>query len=230
MAKGFKTKKTKVDWEWLTSEHKMRPYYSSIWTNFTIKKDIPWVNMIWHSYYSQGQIPHATADRGSFWWKDLLHLCDKFRGISACTVGNGSTLLLWLDVWNGFFLQEKLPRLFTFAKDQKISVAAFLSTPDMSTLFHLPLSEQAYQEFQELQEIIQSVQMTQTNKDQWHYIWGSSKYTSKSFYNHLYKDFHPPKPFLWIWKSRCCNKLRVFSWLLLMDRLNTRSLLKRKKN
>ena len=129
-----------------------------------------------------------------------------------------------------FFLQEKLPRLFTFAKDQKISVAAFLSTPDMSTLFHLPLSEQAYQEFQELQEIIQSVQMTQTDKDQWHYIWGSSKYTSKSFYNHLYKDFHPPKPFLWIWKSRCCNKLRVFSWLLLMDRLNTRSLLKRKKN
>ena len=185
--------------------------------------------MIWHSYYSQGQIPHATADKGSFWWKDLLHLCDKFRGIATCTVGNGSTVLFWLDVWNGFFLQEKLPRLFTFAKNQKISVAAFLSTPDMSTLFHLPLSEQAYQEFQELQEIIQSVQMTQTDKDQWHYIWGSSKYTSKSFYNHLYKDFHPPKPFLWIWKSRCCNKLRVFSWLLLMDRLNTRSLLKGKK-
>jgi len=185
--------------------------------------------MIWHSYYSQGQIPHATADKGSFWWKDLLHLCDKFRGIATCTVGNGSTVLFWLYVWNGFFLQEKLPRLFTFAKNQKISVAAFLSTPDMSTLFHLPLSEQAYQEFQELQEIIQSVQMTQTDKDQWHYIWGSSKYTSKSFYNHLYKDFHPPKPFLWIWKSRCCNKLRVFSWLLLMDRLNTRSLLKRKK-
>jgi len=186
--------------------------------------------MIWHSYYSQGQIPHATADKGSFWWKDLLHLCDKFRGIATCTVGNGSTVLFWLDVWNGFFLQEKLPRLFTFAKNQKIPVAAFLSTPDMSTLFHLPLSEQAYQEFQELQEIIQSVQMTQTDKDQWHYIWGSSKYTSKSFYNHLYKDFHPPKPFLWIWKSRCRNKLRVFSWLLLMDRLNTRSLLKRKKN
>ena len=33
---------------------------------FYNKKDIPWVNMIWHSYYSQGQIPHTTADRGSF--------------------------------------------------------------------------------------------------------------------------------------------------------------------
>ena len=138
----------------------------------------------------------------------LLLTEDLFSGKTYYTfVPNSEELLLaqsvmalpcsfWLDVWNGFFLQEKLPRLFTFAKDQKISVAAFLSTPDMSTLFHLPLSEQAYQEFQELQEIIQSVQMTQTDKDQWHYIWGSSKYTSKSFYNHLYKDFHPPKPFL----------------------------------
>ena len=45
----------------------------------------------------------------------------------------------------------------------------------------------------------------------------------------MYKDLQPPRPFLWIWESRCCNKLRVFTWLLLMDRLNTRNLLKRKK-
>jgi len=87
-----------------------------------------------------------------------------------------------------FFPPRRLPRLLTFAKDQKLSGAAFLSTPDMSTLFHLPVLEQAYQEIQELQEIVQSVQVTQTNKIQWHYIWGPSKYTSKSFYNHLYKD------------------------------------------
>ena len=31
-----------------------------------------------------------------------------------------------------------------------------------------------------------------------------------------------------MWKSRCCNKLRTFSWLLLMDRLNTRKLLRRR--
>jgi hypothetical protein len=60
---------------------------------FYNKKDTPWVNMIWHSHYSQGHIPHASADKGSFWWKDLLHLCDKFRGIAKCTVGNGTTVL-----------------------------------------------------------------------------------------------------------------------------------------
>lgn len=174
--------------------------------------------MIWHSYYSQGQIPHVTADKGSFWWKDLLHLSDKFRGVASCSVGNGTTVLFWLH-----------GRLFSFAKNQKIFVAAFLSASDLTRHFYLPLSEQAHQEFTKLQEIIQDMQLREEDKDQWYYIWGAQKYTSKSFYNHAYEDFQPPKPFLWIWNSRCCNKLRVFSWLLLMDRLNTRNLLKRKK-
>jgi hypothetical protein len=68
---------------------------------FYNKKDISWVNM---THYSNGQIPHATGDRGSFWWKDLLHLCDKFRGIATCTMGDGSTVLFCLDVWNDHLL------------------------------------------------------------------------------------------------------------------------------
>jgi hypothetical protein len=108
-------------------------------------------------------------------------------------------------------LQEKLPRLFTFAKNQKISVVTFFETANIIDHFHLPLSEQAFQELQELQIIVQSIQMGDEEKDQWHYIWGSKKYTSKCFYNHPYKNFEPPGSFLWIWNSRCCNKLRVFS-------------------
>jgi hypothetical protein len=86
------------------------------------------VNIIRNSYYSEGQIPHASADKGSFWWKDLLHLDDKFKGVASCLVGNGTTALFWLDVWNGHLLYEKMPRLFSFAKNQKVSVAAILST------------------------------------------------------------------------------------------------------
>ena len=118
---------------------------------FYNKRDIPWVNMIWQAHYSQGQIPHAATNKGSFWWRDLLNLCDKFRGVASCTVGNGTTVLFWLDVWICHHLQQKLPRLFSFAKDQKISVANFLSVTDMYEHFHLPLSDQAQQEYLELQ-------------------------------------------------------------------------------
>jgi hypothetical protein len=106
---------------------------------FYNKKDIPWVNMIWNSYYSQGQIPHATGDRGSFWWRDLLHLSDKFGGVASCIIGNGTSVLFWLDVWNGYYLQEKFPKLFTFAKNKKNSVADFLSTGYGSSFSSSPL-------------------------------------------------------------------------------------------
>jgi hypothetical protein len=39
---------------------------------------------------------------------------------------------------------------------------------------------------------------------------------------------HPPRPFLWIWNSSCSNK--VFSWHLLIDRLNVRNIFIRKKH
>jgi len=79
--------------------------------------------------------------------------------VASRAVGNGTSVLFWLDVWNGHYLQEKLPRLFSFAKNQKISVAAFLSITDMTSHFHLPLSEQAHQEYIELQGIIQGIQL-----------------------------------------------------------------------
>ena len=119
-------------------------------------KDVPWVKPVWSSYYSNGQISHASTGQGSFWWRDILKLCDLFRGISSCTVGNGSTVLFWSDVWNNL-LQDKFPRLYSYAKNKKISVAKFLTSNTLDSQFHLPLSEQAYQEYLGLQELIQNI-------------------------------------------------------------------------
>ena len=49
-------------------------------------------------------------------------------------------------------------------------------------------------------------------------------------YNLPYKFIQPPKPFIWIWDSKCANKLKVFTWLLKVVRLNTRNILRRKKS
>jgi hypothetical protein len=42
---------------------------------FNNKKDIPWVKLIWNSYYSEGEVPHATKDKG--WWRDILRLSEE---------------------------------------------------------------------------------------------------------------------------------------------------------
>jgi hypothetical protein len=44
------------------------------------------------------------------------------------------------------------------------------------------------------------------------------------------QECQPPRPFVWIWDYKCANKIKVFTWLLLMDRLNVRNILRRKKH
>jgi len=126
---------------------------------FYNREEIPWVKLVWHAHYSNGDIPHATMDKGSFWWKDILKLCDLFRGITNCKLGDGSTVLFWSDLWNDNVMQSKFPRLFSFAKNKKISVLQSLSNNNLQSQFHLPLSEQAYQEYQRMQDYIQSIQV-----------------------------------------------------------------------
>jgi hypothetical protein len=71
---------------------------------FYNRADIPWVNLIWNTYYSEGEIPHASREKGSFWWRDVLKLVDWFRGIAKCKVGDGTTVLFWEDIWNDHLL------------------------------------------------------------------------------------------------------------------------------
>jgi hypothetical protein len=112
------------------------------------RKQIPWINLVWNTYYFDDKTPHAFKFMGSFWWRDVLKLCDLFRGISNCKVGDGKNVLFWHDLWNDNIRRNKYPRLFTFAKNQSISVASFLTQENLTDIFHLPLTEQANTELQ----------------------------------------------------------------------------------
>jgi hypothetical protein len=91
---------------------------------FYNRRDIPWVNLIWDTYYPNEELPHVLGDKGSFWWRDPLKLYDIYRGIAQCTIGNGSTIMFWLDIWNEQFLQQKHPRLYSYAKKNKNTLVA----------------------------------------------------------------------------------------------------------
>lgn len=67
-----------------------------------------------------------------------------------------------------------------------------------------------------------------TEPDTWNCIWLSGSFSVNRAYRHLsgHAIVHPA--FKRIWKSSCQNKHKVFSWLMLKDRLSTRELLRRK--
>ena len=89
---------------------------------------------------------------------------------------------------------------------------------------------QAHDELRHIQQITAHVgnQVDEVEKDQWCYAWGSDVYTAKNYYRFYFRDVSAHKAFKWLWKSSATMKIKVFGWLLLSDRLNTRNMLKRR--
>jgi hypothetical protein len=88
---------------------------------FFNRTDAPLVRLLWNSYYSNGRLPQSAKYEGSFWWKDILKLCDLYRGIACCTVNDGKSVLFWHDLWNEKIRKDAYPRLYTFAKDKNLT-------------------------------------------------------------------------------------------------------------
>jgi hypothetical protein len=109
-------------------------------------------------------------------------------------------------------------------------VAETVNMEFLQDLFHLPLSVQAFNEFEMLEDICVSAseKMQLGEQDSWTYIWGNSTFSSKKAYKALIGVQPTPQLFAWIWDTSCQAKHKIFFWLLLHDRLNTRNLLRRK--
>ena len=197
---------------------------------FFNKEDIPWVSLIWNSYYD-GVVPQATVLCGSFWCRDIFKLADSYRAISTATVNQGDSILFWSDSWilhnSNRPLRDRLPHLFSFVKDDKISAMDFLDSEDVTSMFHLPISSAAASELDHLLLWVTMLQRDATAPDVW--SWPSkSGYSAKSFYTIMHSHMPTIMPCKWLWKSRCTMKIKVFGWLLFFDRLNTKDMLVRR--
>jgi hypothetical protein len=60
--------------------------------NFFSKADLLWVHLIEEKYYRNGKLLGPTM-KGSFWWRSLLRLLTRYKGIASVTVGTGDTTL-----------------------------------------------------------------------------------------------------------------------------------------
>jgi hypothetical protein len=101
------------------------------------------------------------------------------------------------------------PCLYSFAKNKEISVQSFLNNMSMEDTFHTPLFLQAAQEYDIFSEIIDQMMASREEMDRWIYPWGNSKFSSSKFYNLSFASIEPPPPFLWIWQSKVCIKIKI---------------------
>ena len=70
--------------------------------------------------------------------------------------------------------------------------------------------------------------LTKHERRNWSYIWGTNQFSASKAYLKLtgHRQIHPV--YNWTWKSKCQMKHKVFFWLLLKHRLNTKDILQRK--
>ena len=149
---------------------------------FFNKVDVPWVTLIWDTYYAASP-PQVTQSCGSFWWRDVMSLYTNFCKLAVPQVHAGNTVVFWLDRWqlgnNVVLLCEQFPRLHSFVIDDTITVREFLELPEISEHFHLPLSQQAYTELTQLQDLLTLVNLNEEGKDIWKWPSKSGEFKSK---------------------------------------------------
>ena len=156
---------------------------------FFNKQDIPWVEMIWDTYYSDGTVPTYPTRVGSFWWRDCCAILDDFKEMAICKPAKGNTVLLWKDVWQQDTLVNTFPQLHSFAKEENITIANAIDATenDFYSMFHLPMSSIAVQQSQVLYNILRSV-ISRDNNDTWQFKWQSKHYSNKRIYLHLIRN------------------------------------------
>lgn len=124
---------------------------------FLNRMDLPWVKLIWSSYYPNGIMTDRPV--GSFWWKNICKLAPVYKSMVQCTIGQGNTIQVWTDEWGHGTLQYEFPHLFSYIKKPTITTSQWMNADNATEIYHTPMSSEAYQELQLLQDLHTTIQI-----------------------------------------------------------------------
>lgn len=95
---------------------------------------------------------------------------------------------------------------------------------DLGAMFVLPLSIQVHEEMQHLQSHLEAMPYDDSCPD----IDLGANYYSKRLYAHAFSGVEAHPFFKKVWKSHCTPRVKFFACLILMDQLNTKTMLRRR--
>ena len=151
-----------------------------------------------------------------------MHLLTK---ITTCTVGNGKSVFFWHDSW---LLNEPLadafPALFSHHLNQNNLVSDVLQNGVESGLRNR-LTMAATQQLAALSLLLQGTTLTDDADSR--LLLDGSAFSTRGAYVGIQTALLNPDADR-VWASRVPNKVKIFGWLLLLDRLNTRANLRHK--
>ena len=120
------------------------------------------------------------------------------------------------------------PNLYQSAANPSASVQNIMLAPGLVSVINLPLSQIAFEELMNMQDLISTIDYLPDSEDSWTFIWGNANYSSKKVYDMAFTTLQVPRTFSILWKSQCTPRVKVFAWLMMVDRQNTRVMLRRR--
>ena len=101
-----------------------------------------------------------------------------------------------------------------------------LQAGNLQQMFSLPLSELAFQEINQLSSMLGEISLDNEGKDTW--AWRhrkKSEYSAKKIYDSVHQPVLANPILSGVWKSCCTMTIKMFAWLVIMDRFNTKDMI-----
>ena len=174
----------------------------------------------------------STPRRGdSAFISRLRPLFSSMQHLFRPRLGDVASFRFWEDDWAGIGrLRDLYPRLHALAIDPGVSVKSVSEAGWFPTLAS-SISDQRFEDLAALQLAVSQFQLTVEMADTW--VWHGARFSARNIYHHLQELEGPSDTTMLLkccritWKRRIPLKIKIFGWLLLRQRLITRSFCQR---
>ena len=180
--------------------------------------NIPWTQW-YHHQYPLGIA--AKTSKPSFLWKIINNNLPLLIEHSFVLTYNGLSTFFWLDKWLlQSPLQNVFPNLFSYSIDDKVLVATVWQTSLLANLRNR-LSNAAARELDCVLLLLQDFQ--QTDQPDERSLTHGLPFSAKNAYSSITAEDDTDPHHDFVWSSKVPIKVKIFAWLLLRDRLNTKA-------
>ena len=175
-----------------------------------------WAKLVRAKYLVNDDIFTSSSRGGSQFWKRLVKIKHLFKLGARHVVHNGQRTLFWTDCWQGAdILKDRFPLVFAVCDNQQISVASVVNN---SIRLRRSLSEVAKVKWVKLLQLIDQIHLSEELDSVSWSLEVSGQYSVASMYAKLAQGASVAY-FCDVWAAKLPQKIKIFSWQLILDRL-----------
>jgi hypothetical protein len=193
------------------------------------KEDGLWQTIVKEKYMKGKPLSVLKKKQGdSQFWRGIMDSKEEYCNNRKMEIGNGYATSFWRDKWCGdesFCIKYK--RLFDLSLNKEISVEGALRDSCNSLIFRRRL-------FGVGANLLENLKMDcegycfKDSKDKPHWNLDKKGFSVKSLYKQ-FKQNTTRKPYWFIWKAKIPQRIKVFLWLILEDKILSKENLKKKE-